>query len=427
MKGKRFFAAVFFAAFILLAGGRSVSASVKYIMMGDSYSARRNVTAPNAWPDYVMKQLNLNPAEVRVERLSGYGFIRDGRKFVVRLNAIPDSKAVRKIILVGGMGNDYHAEGGGTRSRIENAMERFDEIAARKFPNADIMYSAPNWGTGAFRQKLCRTRTPWYREKSRALGWQYLENTEYSLRVTHPETMFLEDGIHPNKRGQARLGLALSAAIRSQWAEGLDGKERAESDDGAGETAPVSEKIKARRLLLPEMSLVTPHSIRLIWEPVEGAASYEIYGNLLTLKLKKLQTLSASRTAAERGGLESGKCCKYVVCAYDRNHRQIARSRELHIVTPKSKYTNCNSVSFTRHSTALREGTSITIMASEAFADSGKKPYPASNGELRYISDTPEIADFLYPGVLAGIRKGTCRIYAVSQSGIYDMCTVTVR
>lgn len=257
MKGKRFFAAVFFAAFILLAGGRSVSASVKYIMMGDSYSARRTGTAPNAWPDYVMKQLNLDPGEVRVERLSGYGFIRDGRKFVVRLNAIPDSKAVRKIILVGGMGNDYHVEGGGTRSRIENAMERFDEIAARKFPNAVIMYSAPNWGTGAFRQKLCKTRTPWYREKSMALGWQYLRNTEYALRVTHPETMFIQDGIHPNKRGQARLGLALSAAIRSQWSDGLIGKERAEAASGAGETVTVSEEIKARKLLLPRMSAVT--------------------------------------------------------------------------------------------------------------------------------------------------------------------------
>lgn len=219
---KKFFCAVALFMLFFLLKGSDVSASEKFIMMGDSYSALREGTSYSgesgklsaAWPDYVIRELQLE--EPIVKRMSGYGFIRENRQFITALEAIPDSTEVTCILLVGGVGNDYHASGHGSRSRIEKAMEEFDAAAKRKFPNARILYSAPNWGVKEARRYYCNERAPWYIEKSEALGWQYLYGTEIALRVNSGslKSVFFNDGIHPTQKGQELLGKALIAAIR---------------------------------------------------------------------------------------------------------------------------------------------------------------------------------------------------------------------
>lgn len=398
---------------------RVYAANNKYIFMGDSYTCTRsgttydNVTeiSIKPWPQYVKELLNLTDA--KTYGYSGHGFIRPGYQFITRLKNLTADPEVTRFILSGGIGNDYNTSGHGTRQQIEAAIAEVDSEIRKKFPNALIMYSVPNWGISAARQQMILERAPWYIGKAKKLGWRYLENTETILRVSNPKTLILTDGIHPNQKGMEVLGKAMARAISRVCPETA----------GSSGGTPVRYQI-----LLPRMGRVTTNSIQLYWNKIDKAYKYEIYGNLLTLNYKKVGTVMAPSVSSLRTNLKSGACYKFVICALDSNNKQIARSRELQIVTPKSKkYTNCTSVAFSSHTITLSEGQRKSVSATEKFADSSKVPYPSSNGKILYVSNTPGIAEFISDKVFAARAKGTCKIYAVGRSGVYDVCTVTVK
>ena len=407
----------------------SVSAAEeKWILMGDSYASRlkgKNFEGDReqllfAWPDYVTDRLHKKSLIVR---LPGTGFCKPdpthNETFYSAASKLTADKNVTRFVLVGGIGNDLRCTGGpASRKQIETAMSAFHKLVKSKFPNAQIVISMPNWGIATARQSYIKSRVNWYYTKPEALGWKALRGSENVLRVKNLKKFFFDDGIHPNVYGQWRLGQVLTKYLKEL------GEAPAAKKITSEETKPAAQTvIKKNPVILPRMTKVTSDSITLRWNAVEGAVKYCIYGNKFNSATKKIGMVLAPETGSVRKNLSSGTYYKFRVEAYDKGNKLLAKSRELHIVTPKSKYTNCKKVTVNKTSLSLQAGKSGTISATETMSVPGNPTFPSS---VVYISDTPAVATVSASGVVKGLNKGKCKIYAVAQTGVYAVVNIVV-
>lgn len=414
-----------------------------WVMIGDSYSSIRSginydgtsETLEMAWPDYLAASLGCN---ARIKRMGGHGFCRQGKQFITGLRSFPDNSAVTNIIVVGGIGNDCWCKDskGNTveagESLVREKMLEFKKEAKKKFPNARIIYTAANWGETKARQEMCIRRAKMYRKIALELGWVYLSEPETALRVPQSQikTYFFNDnyngkspkwgGIHPNGKGQQLLGMSIASAVRCAIPKEFT------TEPAAAKTNTTTQVYEADPILLAKMGKVTTTSIQIHWDKVNGATKFDIYGSLATQMPKKIGTTRGLNTV--RTQLKPGQCYRYTIYAYDSTNRLIAESKELFIATPvknaKQTYTNCIEVSLNDNSVSLSKGRTKTVTASTRTSTSWAKRYKPS---ITYVSDTPEIASVSRGGIIHAKAKGTCQIYAISESGVYDITIVKVK
>lgn len=393
----------------------NVSAADRYIMIGDSYSARRSGTnydgtkekLTKAWPDYVAEGLSLSGKTIA--RGNGYGFVVPGRQFITLLNGIKSDKRVTKILVAGGIGNDY-AAARATKSQIRSCMKAFGQKASKKFPNAKILYAGINWGTKESRQSYCRKRAEWYKEISLSLGWTYLTGTENALRLNSSviKKYFFNDAIHPNRKGQVRIANAMLTQLRRL---------------AAGTAA--SQTVKKSPVLLAKMKSVSKTGITVSWNKIAGASYYTVHGAKCGAALKELKS-ATTRLTYKGTGLKAGTYYRYRIAAYDKSGRRLAVSRVLHIVTAGGKrYTNCSSVSLDRTSATLKKGASLQLKVTQKFYSSTKKA--AVHEAVKYVADTPAVASVSASGKITAKSRGLCIVYAIAQNGLYARIKISVK
>ena len=170
-------------------------------------------------------------------------------------------------------------------------------------------------------------------------------------------------------------------------------------------------------------------SNKLAWKRTSGAAEYVVYGNKCgkSNKLRKLATVKG--TSFTHSKLVKGTYYKYVVVAVKNTGeiRQVtAISKMIHVGTAGGKAGNFKSVKVSgkvlKKAKKLKAGKKLKLKAKAV--KSGKKA--SKHCGVRYESANTRIATVNRNGVVKGIRKGTCTVYAYTQNGVCKTIKVKV-
>lgn len=170
-------------------------------------------------------------------------------------------------------------------------------------------------------------------------------------------------------------------------------------------------------------------SVTVKWNKVSGADGYIIYGNKCGKgnKFKVIKTIKGgSKTSYTQKKLKAGTYYKYIVRAYKivgGKKITIAASKVVHATTTGGKYGVAKSVKLNKTTVTLKKGRKFAIKAKEVKADKTIKRHRA----VCYESSNPSIATVSSKGVVKGVKKGTCYIYAYAQNGVYKRIKVTVK
>ena len=191
-----------------------VNTSRKFIMIGDSYGARSSSWGGNyTWPYQLCKLMGLGEKQAYISAKGGYGFATEltggTRYFSDLLRLIDPDPKVTDIVIVGGVGNDA----GRTKVEIQRGFIDITMEAFVRFPNARIIYAAPNIHiSSADAQKSRDERRAWNKSFCMMYGWLYLDGCEKILPAE--DIYFRADKHHPNEAGEEILGAGLIEKLK---------------------------------------------------------------------------------------------------------------------------------------------------------------------------------------------------------------------
>ncbi len=201
----------------------------------------------------------------------------------------------------------------------------------------------------------------------------------------------------------------------------------------------ITEDIKDKELDIARFHLlqlryksITDNSITLVWNKVDGAKSYYVYGSLCGQDYKKLKKIKAgSKLQYTQKKLKKGKYYKYLVTAvtsYKKKAVVIAASKTVHLATTGGKVGNYKSVKLTNITggkLTIKKGKTFKIKATPVPAS--KKLTVKQHRKLCYESSNQKIATVTAKGTIKAKKKGTCVIYIYAQSGKFGKIKVTVK
>ena len=183
---------------------------------------------------------------------------------------------------------------------------------------------------------------------------------------------------------------------------------------------------------------ITGNQITLKWKKVSGAEKYIIYGNKCgkNNKYEKIATVKSGKSSykvkklADKSKIKKGTYYKFLVVAAAKDEsgvsKAIATSKTVHLITSgKKKYTNYSKVKLnSKKKISLKVGKTSTIKARQV----KKKGYKVNqHRKLSYESSNPKVATVAKNGKIKAKKKGSCIIYAYSQSGTFAKIKVTVK
>jgi hypothetical protein len=188
-----------------------------------------------------------------------------------------------------------------------------------------------------------------------------------------------------------------------------------------------------QKILLAQAKTSGKNGVRLSWNSVSGAKKYVVYfckckTAKKTYKFKKVKTLKGKTFRV--GNLSKHKCHKFYIVAKDKKGKQIAKSRESHIITTKTegKLTNAKSLKVKKKKITVARGASVKIK-SKLKKQKGKRTL-LDQGHvalLRYTSANKAVATVSATGVITGMSKGWCKVYVHSANGMWQEIQVTVK
>lgn len=175
--------------------------------------------------------------------------------------------------------------------------------------------------------------------------------------------------------------------------------------------------------------------LRLTWNYVNGAASYDIYFSKCNTKNKKfkpkyLTTVGAYTFSMTKGKLKKNTCYKFYVVAKDANNNVISRSQVSHAITGnvKGKYTNAKSLKVNQETVSVAKGGSVQLTVTQKKVKKNKKLLDGNHADLlRFVSTNNYVASVNDDGVIVGLNKGYCKVYVQTVNGIWKVVEVYVQ
>lgn len=168
------------------------------------------------------------------------------------------------------------------------------------------------------------------------------------------------------------------------------------------------------------------NAVSLKWNKVKGADGYLIYGNQCGKKIKYITTLTGRKTSFTQKKLQKGTYYKYVVCAYKQigdKKVTIALSKTIHSTTKGGKYGVAKSVKVNKSTVSIKQGKTFRLKAKEVKKDKKIKQHR----KVVFESSNPAVATVSKKGVIKGVQKGRCYVYAYAQNGVYKRIKVSVK
>ena len=185
--------------------------------------------------------------------------------------------------------------------------------------------------------------------------------------------------------------------------------------------APVLPEPKT--VLRAYMKRTTSNSVTLSWNRVSGAYAYVIYGSDCQHTMKKLAKVGSGVTSWTCRKLKRGTYYKFRVYAVNRRIEQMYHSEKLFITTNGGRYTNYYGVMLNTKRVTMKKGRTFRVKASGKPVGGGRVKVHAG---IVYLTDNPKVAKVGSGGVITAKGKGSCYIYAISQSGCWNRVRVTV-
>ena len=181
-------------------------------------------------------------------------------------------------------------------------------------------------------------------------------------------------------------------------------------------------------ILQLKASKTTNSSIKLTWKKTSGAKKYTIYANACGKgkKYQKLTTVTGkSYTVKKVAGkkLVKGKYYKFLMVAVDANNKVVSTSKTVHAATAGGKVGNPTKI------TTKAKKNKVTVKAKKTFKlaakQAGKKL--KKHRAVSYETSNAKVATVSKKGVIKGVKKGKCKIYAYAQNGVCAVIKVTVK
>ena len=176
-------------------------------------------------------------------------------------------------------------------------------------------------------------------------------------------------------------------------------------------------------LLQAKAVKVTKNSIRIQWKKVKGATKYIVYGNKCgkSNRYKKIKTVKTTSFTQKK--LKKGTYYKYSIVAI-KGSKAIATSKTIHVATTGGKVGNSKSVKVNKKTFKIGVNQKATLKATAVAAS--KKLKVKKHRAIAFESSNKNIATVSKKGVIKGIRKGKCYIYAYAQNGVMAKVKVVV-
>ena len=164
----------------------------------------------------------------------------------------------------------------------------------------------------------------------------------------------------------------------------------------------------------------------------KGAVKYILYGNKCGKKNKYLKLASSKKNTFNikkiaKTKLEKGTYYKFIAIAVDKNGKVVSTSKTVHVSTTGGKVGNYKKV------TTAAKKNKVTVKVKKKFklkakaVAASKKQKVNKHRAIKYESTNTKIATVNAKGVITGKKKGTCYVYAYSQSGVAAKIKVTVK
>jgi len=184
--------------------------------------------------------------------------------------------------------------------------------------------------------------------------------------------------------------------------------------------------------LQAKASKVTKTSVKISWKKVSGAKQYVIYGNACGNKNKNQKLATSSKTSftlkkINGKNLKTGTYYKFTVVAVDKNGTVLSTSKMIHAATSGGKVGNVKKV------TTAAKKNKVTVKVKKKVKLAGKQVAQSkkltvkNHRKLAYESSDTKVATVTSKGVVKGVKKGTCYIYAYAQNGVSAKIKVTVK
>ena len=169
----------------------------------------------------------------------------------------------------------------------------------------------------------------------------------------------------------------------------------------------------------------TNTSVKISWKKISGAKKYVIYANKCGSKYKKCKTITGNTFT--QTGLTKGTYYKYLIVALNASDKVTSTSKVVHIATTGGKVGNDKSVTTKakKNKVALKKGKTFSLTA-KAVPVSAKLTVKRHRA-MKYETSNKKIATISAKGVIKGIKKGTCYVFAYTQNGVFAKIKVTVK
>ena len=188
-----------------------------------------------------------------------------------------------------------------------------------------------------------------------------------------------------------------------------------------------------------KMKKVAKTSITLGWSKPSGTKQIVIYGNKCGTATKYIKLATVTGTSykvAKVSGkkVKKGTFYKFVNVALDKNGNVVSTSKTIHVATTGGKVTNHKALTVKAKVSgkykkvskiSVKKGKKKTLKVKGVKAS--KKLATKKHVPVRYESANTKIAKVSSKGVITGVKKGKCKVYAIAQSGACKAITVTVK
>lgn len=177
---------------------------------------------------------------------------------------------------------------------------------------------------------------------------------------------------------------------------------------------------------------VTKKSIKLKWKKAPGAVRYIVYGNKCGTKnryVKQAETKATSLTVKKvaKKAVKKGTYYKFIVVALNSKDKVVSTSKTVHAATLGGKVGNAKKLTTKakKNKVILKKKKTFKLKAKAIKAS--KKIKMKNHRGILYESSNPKVASVNKKGVIKGVSKGKCKVYAYAQNGICQVINVTVK
>ena len=242
------------------------------------------------------------------------------------------------------------------------------------------------------------------------------------IKVVFDSDPYSKSTVSPTSGSQmGEDGTALGKGASADVADKFLASYERESDPAGTKFSPLNAKI----------TKVTKNSLKLTWASAPTATNYVVYGNACgkknsMVKLASVGGKSITFKKVNGKAVKKGTYYKFIVVAFDANNRVVSSSKSVHAATKGGKVGNDKKVTTAakKNKVTVKKGKSFKLKAKAVPASKSLKV--KRHRKVAYESTDTAVATVNGKGVIKGVAKGSCVVYAYAQNGVYAKVKVTV-